>query len=92
VTARRVDANHATIVAVLRDAGALVLSLAPMGRGCPDLLVAHHGRLFLAEVKDGSKSPSRQRLTPDEARFHALWPVTILRSVDDALRMLEGER
>jgi hypothetical protein len=35
---------------------------------------------------------SRQRLTPDEARFHALWPVTILRSVDDALRMLEGER
>ena len=42
------------------------------------------GLRCLAEVKDGEKVPSAQRLTPDQERFHASWlghPVVILRDV-----------
>lgn len=41
----------------------------------------------LIEVKDGSKSPSRQRLTGDEIYFHSLWPVTIISSVEDVVNL-----
>lgn len=85
---KRVDANHVMIVKALRDVGASVQSLADIGKGCPDLLVARGDRLWLMEVKDGSLPPSRRRLTEDEANWHAMWrsKVYIVESVEDALK------
>ena len=84
----RVDANHGEVVQALRRVGALVFDLSRVGAGCPDLLVCHRGRLYLLEVKDGTKAACDRRLTKDEAAFAALWPVTVVLGPDDALRTL----
>lgn len=88
--AAKVDDNHAEIVKALRGAGCGVVSLAAVGNGCPDLLV--HEPLFpwahfLMEVKDGSKSPSKRKLTPEQARFHAAWKgwIHVVTSPSEAL-------
>jgi hypothetical protein len=92
--AARVDENHAEIVQALRRVGCTVQSLADIGRGCPDLLVARQGQLWLMEVKDGRKPPSARTLTPDEARWHAGWhgPVFVVESVDAALSVIGAWR
>ena len=64
----RVDANQKEIVAELRKLGASAVAIHEIGRGCPDLLVGTLGINYLLEVKDGTKPPSRRRLTPDEAK------------------------
>ncbi len=71
--AARTDANHADIVAALRACGCSVLSLAPMGRGVPDLLCARAGISWLVECKDGHKPPSARSLTADQDKFMAGW-------------------
>ena len=47
----RIDKNHPEIVEAFRKLGASVLSLAPLGRGVPDLLVAIGGVTWLMEIK-----------------------------------------
>lgn len=81
----KVDANQAEIVKALRQVGMSVLSLAPMGKGCPDLLVADDDSYFLIEVK-GPKG----KLTDDQVAFIADWRgvVHIARTVDDALAIV----
>jgi len=79
----KVDRNHGEIRDALRAKGYLVLSLAAVGDGVPDLLVYQpsRARFGLVEVKRRTG-----RLTPGQERFMAQgWPVTILRTVDDAL-------
>jgi hypothetical protein len=74
---------------VLEAGGCLVQPLNI--KGCPDLLVLHRQRLWLIEVKDGSRKPSEQRLTKDQEPWHQLWaaaPIRIVRSVEDALGFL----
>lgn len=87
----RLDDNHTAIVTKLRQACCAVQSLASVGNGCPDLLVSRNGQMWLMEVKDGDKSPSRQRLTEDEALWISKWkaPVHIVRTVDEALALIE---
>jgi Holliday junction resolvase len=83
--AARIDDNHRDVVEALRQLGASVVSLAA---GVPDALVGLRGKTYLVEIKDGSKSPSRRRLTPDQVAFVEAWrgsPVVILTSVDDAI-------
>lgn len=89
---KRVDRNQAEIVEALRSVGCTVQHLHEVGQGCPDLLVGHADddgipRNYLLEVKDGSKPPSKRRLTPDEKRWITLWAgqVAVVRSVDEAL-------
>jgi len=86
--ARRLDDNHRAIAQALERCGCLVQSLAALGGGVPDLLVGFRGRLYLLEVKDGQKAPSRQRLTPAEAAWHMAWSglVQIVHSPEEALR------
>lgn len=86
--AAKKDANHPDIVRGLRQAGCQVLDLGAVGDGCPDLLVKRAGRLLLMEVKDGSKPPSKQKLTPDQVDFHRLWgdSVVVVKSLDEALK------
>jgi hypothetical protein len=87
----RIDDNQKEIVKALRQVGCEVLSLAPIGSGCPDLLVGYRGHLHLMEVKDGSKPPSQRVLTPLEKIFHdrwtavADWQIHVVYSMEDAL-------
>ena len=70
----RTDANHGEIVTALRSvAGVSVCSLAGLGFGCPDLLIGANGRTYLAEVKDGEKTPSRRSLTHDQKKWIREW-------------------
>ena len=86
--AAKVDDNQGEIVAALRAAGCSVTSLASVGRGCPDLVVGRAGVTYLLEVKDGSKPPSKRRLTPDEKAWHGAWrgQVAVVESVQDAFK------
>ena len=89
--AAKVDSNQEVIVKALRDAGAMVLSLAAMGKGVPDLLIGINGRLALMEIKDGAKVKSKQKPTEAQERWHAAWagyPVSTVDGVDAALRHL----
>ena len=80
----KIDGNQAEIVEALRTVGFKVLSLAPMGNGCPDLLVCRGYDLRLVEVKS-----DKGKLTEDQERFIVRdgWPVSIIRSVEDALNL-----
>lgn len=84
----RTDANQKEIVKALRAIGANVLSLAGIGKGCPDLLVQFRDELHLLEIKDGRKSPSRRRLTRDEAVFTAAWKTKVVEDVDQAFKAI----
>ena len=74
-TAAKIDGNQTELVAALEAAlgPGCVLSLAALGKGVPDLLVAWGGTTLLVEVKQpGCK------LTPDQDRFHRRWPGRIV--------------
>lgn len=88
--AAKVDANQAEIVAALRKAGASVQHLHAVGAGCPDLLVGFRGRNLLVEVKDGNKSPSARKLTPDQVAWHDAWrgQVAVVKDVTEAMKLL----
>jgi hypothetical protein len=89
---KRIDANHNEIVDGLRRVGAEVQSLASVGHGCVDALVAFRGSWYVGEIKDGAKSPSRRKLTPDEVKWHERFnshaPVHIWTSLEDALKTI----
>jgi hypothetical protein len=83
--AARVDANQDAIVSALRAAGASAQSLAPIGNGCPDVLAAFRGAMFLMEIKrDKGKTNDLQK------KWHIEWnaPVHVVYGPDDALRAI----
>lgn len=97
--AAKVDATQAAIVTALRAAGCKVLSLAALGNGAPDLMVylpipdrveaSFHWGLFgrqilLLECKNPKGRGTS--LTPDQVKFHAEWPVTVVTTPEEALR------
>lgn len=93
----KVDEKHPEIVRALREAGYLVLSLARVGGGAPDLLVKSHGsqsvqRLLLLEVKQppgprGGSSKKGQKLNERQEAFRNAWAplVRVVRSPEQAL-------
>ena len=64
--ARRTDANLTEIVKAYRQLGCRV----DVTNGKWDLTVQYGGLTDLVEVKDGSKSASRRKLTPAEQKTH----------------------
>jgi hypothetical protein len=78
------DANEREIVEALRAAGASVWLLdQPV-----DLLIGYRGKNHIAEVK-----LPRGQLNDNQRQFYATWrgaTPPILRTVDDALALLEG--
>jgi hypothetical protein len=88
--ASKVDANQPAIVKAYRDAGCAVLSLAPLGKGVPDLLVCHEQVLYLVEVKDPTQPKFAQALKPDQKKFHEIWPgpIHIVHDEAEALEVL----
>lgn len=83
----RVDQNQRDIVDALTKCGAAVVSLAGLGDGIPDLLCCIDRQLILSEVKS-----KRGTLTPEQVAFHKVWPVTILRDVEDVLALVRRRR
>ncbi len=89
----KVDGNHTAVVKALRQIGAVVQSLADLGKGVPDLLVGFRGRNHLLEVKDGALPPSKRALTPDEAKWSTAWkgaPVVVVYGPEEAIRTVTG--
>lgn len=86
----KVDDNHSQIVQVFRKLGCTVQSLATIGRGVPDLIVARRGNLVLVEVKDGKKCPSHRKLTADEQQWQKNWksPVYLVETVEQAAALI----
>ncbi len=87
----KIDVNQPEIVKALRQAGASVLSLSQMGKGCPDLLVGFQGKNFLMEIKDPNKKPSQRKLSEDEREFFDCWSgqVTVIETAGEALLLLK---
>lgn len=83
--AAKVDANQEQIVSALRAAGASVQSLAPIGKGCPDILVAFRQAMYLMELKHGKGKPNEL-----QEKWHIQWnaPVYVVRGPDEALRTI----
>ena len=86
----KVDANQSEIVSALREVGASVAVTSALGKGFPDIVVGFRGINYLMEIKDGEKSPSRQKLTYDEQIWLSLWrgQVNVVNSVKAALDVL----
>lgn len=83
--AAKVDQNQDQIVTALRAAGATVQSLAAIGKGCPDILAAFRGAMFLMEIKRGKAEPNGL-----QQKWHIQWnaPVHVVYGPDDALRAI----
>jgi len=82
--AKKTDGNHAAIRDAMRAAGAEVEDLSGSGRGMPDTLVyTADGRLLLVEIK-----MPKGTLTAPQVRFHARFPVHIVRTVEDAIALV----
>lgn len=79
--ARRTDANHSAIAEAFEKAGFSVHRT----NGYWDLTIGFGGITLLIEVKDGTKPPSKRKLTPREAKFHSTWTggIRIVKSVDE---------
>jgi len=81
--AAKVDGNQAEIVDALEKFGWTVISLARLGGGVPDLLIAKHGRTALVEVKTPTGT-----LQEAQRCFLTVWPGewAILTSLEDVER------
>lgn len=92
--AGRVDENQPEIVAAYKRMGCSVKHVHTL-KGFVDLVVGISGHTALVEVKDGTKPPSAQKLTPAEFEFHEGWkgaaPV-VVRSVRDVVEHVNRVR
>lgn len=91
--AARIDENQPAIVDALRKAGAFVRVCSEVGRGFPDLICFHAGRILLFEIKNPAKPIADQRLKPDQVEFHAQCAahgvmVHVVYSAEGALQVL----
>jgi hypothetical protein len=93
MTHKRIDANQPSIVATLRAVGAEWISTTRDPGVGFDGIICFRGEVHLVELKDGSKPPSRRRLTDNETRRREQLErvgvkVHIIESADDALRVI----
>ena len=87
----KVDDNQREIVKKLRKIPGVTVSItSALGDGFPDIVVGYKGVNHLIEIKDGSKPPSRRKLTPAEEKFHDLWTgrVDICNSFEEVIKVL----
>ncbi len=93
-SAARIDDNQREIVKAFRKAGASV-KLVHQIPGFVDILVGYASIDQQVEIKDGSKSPSKRKLTEDEQEHWDTWkgrrPV-IVESIDDVPGVLRNMR
>jgi len=70
--AARKDANHAEIQKFFESKGYSVLDLSQLKNAC-DIVVSYMGITVMIEIKDGSKIPSKRKLTEGEIAFRNKW-------------------
>ena len=89
--ARKIDDNQNEIVKMLRRIGCSVAITSMVGKGMPDLLIGFRKKNFLFELKDGNKTESRKRLTPDEEKFFNTWQgqVNKVESFEEILKIIQ---
>lgn len=86
----RKDANHNDIADCFVSCGATVADTSQLGGDFPDMVIALCGFNVLVEVKDGSKSPSKSKLSDGQNNFMLAWRgwYVVIKSVDDALALV----
>lgn len=84
--AARLDANHGEIKRAFERMGCDVIDLSKVGGSVPDLLVRARAidKWILVEVKT-----PKGRIKPGQKEFAERWPVTVVRSVEDAIGALQ---
>lgn len=89
IRAARKDSNHNEIANYFLNHGASVGDLSQVKRLC-DLVVGFRGINELVEVKDGSKPPSQQKLTPGEQQFHDRHrgTISVITNLEEAKQLL----
>lgn len=86
--AKRTDGNHTDIRDAMREAGCEVEDMSGAGKGFPDTVVyTPDKRLLLVEIK-----MPKGTLTAPQVRFHARFPVHIVRSVEDAMQLIRNDK
>ena len=81
---RRKDSNQNEIVLALEKAGCAVTDMSTAGEGFPDLIVSRAEVHYLVEVKSDFGKVNQLQVD-----FHTKhYPVYIVRSVDEALRVV----
>ena len=70
--AAAVDANQPEIVKLFRKLGWYVLIVSQLKKCC-DIIVSKKGRTIAIEIKDGTKIPSKQKLSEGELKFKNEW-------------------
>jgi hypothetical protein len=85
--AAKIDANQTEIVDGLRAMGYAVTSLAPVGNGCPDLVVGAKGHNVLIEVKVPGET-----LNAPQKKWHREWTgkAHVVYSFAEALMVLQA--
>ncbi len=89
----RKDDNQKAIEQFVRDIGGHFIDCTGDTRLGFDGLILYRGRTYITEVKDGSKPPSRRRLTDNEERRKACVEATgnayyVVETVNDVMAML----
>ena len=90
--APRKDDNHHEIVDVFKKLGAHVEDVS-MVEGFCDVIVLHHRQVYMVEIKDGAKPPSKRKLTEGESKFAARWIAAggewaKIETLEDAIKLL----
>ena len=70
--AARTDNNHKEISVAFMSLGWSVLDIHQIPN-CADILVGKWNHSIVIEIKDGSKPPSKQKLTQGEIKFRDRW-------------------
>jgi len=88
----KVDVNQPDIVKALRSAGAIVKHTHQV-KNLFDILVGFRGVLYAVEIKDGTLTPSKRKLTEGEQKCKEdLESVgveyNVITSIDEALKMI----
>lgn len=88
--AAKIDDNQKKVVEQLRRCGVSVAVTSMMGKGFPDIIVGHAGINYMIELKDGSKTASRRKLTEDEQEWHNKWKgqIHVADDIDDCLKII----
>lgn len=89
---KRTDANQKQIMDGLRKYPFISVNTThTIGKGFPDIVVGYEGKNYLFEIKDGNKTPSQKKLTPDEIIFHRNWngQVAVVESVESIIEIIQ---
>ena len=89
----RVDRNQPEIVKVFRGLGWSVLIISQL-KNCADIVVSKNGRTIIIEIKDGEKTPSKQKLTEGELKFKNEWQgeYMLVNCIDDVINLNKGNK